>query len=366
LIETGSALLIVLASISLLRFVLVRGGFNAKGGRGNAIEIETVQALSSRQRLCLVRVEGKGLLVGSSEAGITLLGELGDAPADSDRPDSDAAPQRDAGDATRPAAGPAGWTRLSRSLRTLTFLALVLTPALASAQAAPASATGAETIAIDLPGLTGPDEISSTLEIVALMTLVSIAPALLLMATCFTRIVIVLALLRQAIGLQQLPPNQVLVGLALFTTLFVMAPIGERIRSEAYEPYVAQEIDASTATTRAVAPVRRFLSAHTRESDLALFASLQKSEATKTSSDEISLFTLLPAFMISELRTAFEIGFLVYLPFLVIDLVIASMLISMGMIVLPPIVISLPFKLMLFVLMDGWNRVISSLVMGLS
>jgi flagellar biosynthetic protein FliP len=195
--------------------------------------------------------------------------------------------------------------------------------------------------------------------------LLSIAPSILLMATCFTRVVIVLAFLRQAIGVQQLPPNQVLVGLSLFVTLFVMAPVGERIHQEALEPYMLKEIGAPQAAELAAAPVRDFVSRYTREDDLALFLSF-RGEAAPPADQPVSLATLLPSYLLSELRTAFEIGFMLYLPFLVIDLVVASLLISMGMIVLPPVVISLPFKLMLFVLLDGWNLVIGSLLTGLS
>jgi len=374
MIETGSALLVVLASISLLRFLLSRSGLAQGRGRSGSLELLEVRALSARQRICLVRVDGERLLVGSSEAGLTLLTRL---PAAAQQPASaigtnagagaDATAGRDAAVAEVGAgashdATPAGWSgRLHRALRTALFLAIVLAPGLGLAQ----EADPARTVSIALPGLTGPGEISTTLEILAVMTLVSIAPSLLLMATCFTRIVIVLALLRQAIGLQSLPPNQVLVGLALFTTFFVMAPVADQIHTDAYTPYVESRIDVETAAVRAAAPVRRFLFAHTREKDLDLFVSM-RAQGEPVSIEDVPITTVLPAFMLSELRTAFEIGFLVYLPFLVIDLVIASMLISMGMIVLPPIVISLPFKLMLFVLMDGWNRVLGSLVSGLS
>ena len=361
MVETGSALLIVLASIALLRFVLARSGWVERARGAEALTVVGSKALSARQRICLVEVDGERLLLGSSEAGVTLLARLGEPAADAKREPEES---DEDGSATAPTAAiddrrTSRWVRLHRSLGALGLFLIAFAPSLAWADAG-----GGPAVSIGLPGLTGPAEISSTLEIVALMTLVSVAPSILLMTTCFTRIVIVLAFLRQAIGLQQLPPNQVLVGLALFTSLFVMAPVGEQIRADAYAPYVAEEIDARTAAVRAAVPIRRFMLAHTRESDLDLFLSLRGQPAA-VDADELPLSTMLPAFMISELKTAFEIGFLIYLPFLVIDLVIASMLISMGMIVLPPIVISLPFKLMLFVLMDGWNRVVSSLVTGL-
>jgi flagellar biosynthetic protein FliP len=249
-------------------------------------------------------------------------------------------------------------------MRSLALLAaLCLAPALAHAEAAQ-RLPAASQLPAAFGELVKPDRISSTVQIVVLLTLVSLVPSILLMATCFTRVVIVLSLLRQAVGLPQLPPNPVLVGLALFTTLFVMAPVGKRIHDEALEPYSTRAIDEATALTRAEAPVRDFLLRQTREKDLALFQELS-GEPAPAEPEQVGIWTLLPAFTISEMRTAFEIGFMVYLPFLVIDLVIASMLISMGMIVLPPIVISLPFKLMLFVLLDGWGLVVGGLVRGI-
>ena len=225
----------------------------------------------------------------------------------------------------------------------------------------------AQNLGAQLPDLVGaatePERISSTLELLLLLTLFSVAPSVLLMATCFTRVVIVLALLRQALGVAQLPPNQVIIGLALAITVFAMAPIGAKIEREALNPYVASEIEAPVALERAASTVRGFLLRHTRERDLALFVSL--SDSAPESREDVALFTLLPSFMLSEIRTAFEIGFTIFLPFLIVDLVIASMLILMQMIVLPPIVISLPFKLMLFVLLDGWNLVAGSLIDGL-
>jgi flagellar biosynthetic protein FliP len=269
------------------------------------------------------------------------------------------------------APAPRGIRRVARNglrvLRSATPLAVLLAILVGrSALAAPPDPSDLQlpTLSAVISQAAEPGEVSSTLQIVALVTLISVAPSILLMATCFTRIVIVLAFLRQAIGIQQLPPSQVLVGLALFLTLFAMAPVGEQIRAEALEPYMKREIDERDAFTRASVPVREFLTRFTRERDLELFVSISDSEPVDSLADA-PLTMLLPAYMLSELRTAFEIGFMLYLPFLVIDLVVASTLISMGMIVLPPIVISLPFKLMLFVLLDGWNLVVSSLLNGL-
>jgi len=204
-------------------------------------------------------------------------------------------------------------------------------------------------------------ELAIPLQILLLLTLLTFVPALLIAMTSFTRIVIVLSLLRQALGVQQVPPNQVLIGLALFLTIFIMYPVGERLHTQVIQPYLAQSITTPAALQQAVEPLRDFMLRQTREKDLALF--LQISRAPQPSSAaEVSLSALLPAFVISELRTAFQIGFLLYLPFLVLDLVISSLLVSMGMMMLPQTLISLPFKLMLFVLVDGWNLIASSLV----
>ncbi len=204
-------------------------------------------------------------------------------------------------------------------------------------------------------------ELAIPLQILLLMTLLTFIPALLIAMTSFTRIVIVLSLLRQALGVQQVPPNQVLIGLALFLTIFIMRPVGERLNTEVIQPYLAQSITTQAALQQAVKPLRDFMLRQTREHDLALFIQVSGAPRPNTPAD-VPLTALLPAFVISELRTAFQIGFLLYLPFLVLDLVISALLVSMGMMMLPQTLISLPFKLMLFVLVDGWNLIVSSLV----
>lgn len=214
-------------------------------------------------------------------------------------------------------------------------------------------------IALSTPSQTG--DLAIPLQILVLMTLLTFIPAVLMAMTSFTRIVIVLSLLRQAIGVQQVPPNQVLIGLALFLTIFIMHPVGERLHTQAIQPYLDQSITAQAALQQAVEPLRDFMLRHTREKDLALFLQVSRSPRPGTPAD-VSLSTLIPAFVLSELRTAFQIGFLLYLPFLVLDLVISSLLVSMGMMMLPQALISLPFKLMLFVLVDGWNLIVGSLV----
>jgi flagellar biosynthetic protein FliP len=199
------------------------------------------------------------------------------------------------------------------------------------------------------------------IQLVALLTILSLAPSILVMVTSFTRIVVVLSLLRSAIGLQTAPPNMVMVSLALFLSAFIMAPTLQSAYNEGVQPLLEGEIEFDQAFERASDPFRTFMLSQVREKDLLLFQELSGDGAPETPED-LALSTLVPAFMISELRRAFEIGFLLYLPFLIIDLVIASVLMSMGMMMLPPVVISLPFKLIFFVLVDGWNLVAGSLV----
>ena len=199
-----------------------------------------------------------------------------------------------------------------------------------------------------------------TVQVLLLMTAITLLPAILLMMTAFTRIVIVLGILRQALGAGQTPPNQVLIGLALFLTLFVMAPVIQRINVEAVQPYEAGTLDATAALTKAEAPLKTFMLNQTRERDIATFVRIAGGKGYATPQD-VPLSVLVPAFVTSELKTAFMIGFLIFIPFVIIDLVVASVLMSMGMMMLSPVLISLPFKLMLFVLVDGWSLVMGTL-----
>ncbi|MDI6799702.1 MAG: flagellar type III secretion system pore protein FliP [Actinomycetota bacterium] len=208
-----------------------------------------------------------------------------------------------------------------------------------------------------------PQDVAVSLQILFLITILSLAPAILIMTTSFMRIAIVLSFVRNALGTQQVPPSQVIVGLALFLTLFIMAPVFNQINTEALGPYLNGEVDQAQAIETATGPLRTFMFKQTREKDLALFVSLAKMERPKAPSD-IPTHVLIPAFIISELKTAFIMGFLIYIPFLVIDMIIASILMSMGMMMLPPIMISLPLKLLLFVMVDGWHLITRSLVMG--
>ncbi|MFO7569284.1 MAG: flagellar type III secretion system pore protein FliP [Smithellaceae bacterium] len=210
-------------------------------------------------------------------------------------------------------------------------------------------------------GTTQPEKVSALIQLVILLTILTLAPAILLMVTSFTRIVIVLSLLRHALGTQQMPPNQVIIGLSLFLTFFIMSPVIHRVNTEALKPYYEQELSGEAAFEKGVAPLKEFMLKQVREKDLALFVKIAK-EDRPASREEVSLITLIPAFAISELKTAFQIGFMIYLPFLILDMVVASVLLSMGMMMLPPIMVSLPFKLLLFVLVDGWHLIVGSLV----
>ena len=214
----------------------------------------------------------------------------------------------------------------------------------------------------NLPDISkGLDLNNPVLSIFIIISLLSLLPAVLVMLTSFTRIVVVLSLLRQGLGAQQIPPNPVIIGLSLFLTLFIMSPTINAINTDAIQPYSEKKITMSEAFHRAEPPIKKFMLKQTRQKDIALFIKLSKENAPAQPND-IPLKILIPAFAISELKTAFEIGFLIFLPFLVIDMVVASILLSMGMMMLPPVMISLPFKLLLFVLVDGWNLLIGSIV----
>jgi flagellar biosynthetic protein FliP len=230
---------------------------------------------------------------------------------------------------------------------------------------APAAAA-AQTLS--LPGVTiaggaGPAEVTTALEIVGALTVLALAPSILVLLTCFTRVLIVLSFLRQAIGVPSMPPNQVMTGLALFLTAFVMTPVARDVHAEALAPYLAKRLDAGQALEKGWAPVRTFLLKHTRERDLGLMVELHRGERPASPQD-VPALALVPAFVISELRTAFQMAFVLFVPFLVIDMVVASVLTSMGMMMLPPMMISLPLKMLLFVLADGWHLVVRSLVLS--
>jgi len=238
-------------------------------------------------------------------------------------------------------------------LKPLLPLVGLLLPALAAAQALPAITS--------TQAAGGGTQWSLSIQTLLLLTSLSFLPAIILMMTSFTRIIIVLSLLRHALGTQSAPPNQVLAGLALFLTFFIMAPVADKIYTDAYLPLAENKIGFSEALERGAVPLRGFMIKQTREPDLALFTKIAK-QPKPASADQVPMRVLIPAFVTSELKTAFQIGFIVFIPFLIIDMVVASVLMSMGMMMMSPVIVSLPFKIMLFVLVDGWNLLIGSLV----
>jgi len=249
----------------------------------------------------------------------------------------------------------------SNGKRLLVFLcamgAALLLPALGLAQEPSVPRLSMELAA----GQAEPNEVATTLEILFLLTVLGMAPAIMLTMTSFTRIIIVFHFLRQAMGTQQMPPNQVLASLAIFMTMVIMMPVGKAINDTALQPYMNEEIRFEEALDRAQTPIREFMFKHTREKDLSIFYSITKEDRPQNK-DEVNTLMLVAAFAISELKTGFTIGFLIYIPFLILDMVVASILLAMGMMMLPPVMISLPFKILLFILIDGWNLLIGSLV----
>ncbi|MDX8387491.1 MAG: flagellar type III secretion system pore protein FliP [Ghiorsea sp.] len=239
-------------------------------------------------------------------------------------------------------------------MRKLLFLAILLLPSVVWAVDVP-------TMSISLGESDDPESWFTGLKIIAGLTVLALAPSILVMMTSFTRILIVFAFLRQALGTQQSPPTQILVGLALFMTIFIMMPVWDTIDRTALTPYLNEEINQSEAMDKAIDPLRGFMLRQTREDDLILFLNAAKMDKPQTA-EETPMHVLIPSFVISELRTAFEIGFLIYIPFVVLDLVVASVLMSMGMMMLPPVMISLPLKIILFVLVDGWHLITASLL----
>ncbi len=206
-----------------------------------------------------------------------------------------------------------------------------------------------------------PGKVATVIQLLFILTVLSMAPSILLMLTSFTRVLVVMSLLRHAMGTQQMPPNQIIIGLSLFITMFIMAPVWNRVNEEALKPYYAEQISWEDVLSKGAVPIKEFMMRQTREKDIALFVKISKEKRPEKPSD-ISLPVLIPSFIISELKTAFQIGFMVYLPFLIIDMVVASILLSMGMMMLPPVMVSMPFKLLLFVLVDGWNLIVGSVV----
>lgn len=245
--------------------------------------------------------------------------------------------------------GPTRWTALS-----------ILVLALGCFFSASSVHAEGPSLTLDL-GQGGPKQTAVVLQVLALLTVLSLAPAMFIMVTSFTRMVIVLSFLRQALGTQQVPPNQVLISLALFLTMFVMAPVGQAVYKDALQPLLAEQIGYDDAWNKGIQPIRAFMLKQMRDKDLELF--LELSHTPKPAQvEQVPTHVIIPAFVLSELRISFQIGFLLYIPFLIVDMVVASVLMSMGMMLLPPVMISLPFKLILFVLADGWYLVVGSMV----
>lgn len=343
LIKVTVALLIVLGGLYLLLRLLKQRVLPNKG----LIEIIQYQPFGPKKGVAIVKVLKEYLVLGIADESISLLSKPN--PTDVE----EALKQQSAISSQQSA------VKIKDLIKRKFFyifallpVAYCLLPDFSFAAPAPPPPAGGGFL-----GLTTP------LELLLFLTLLSILPAILVMTTCFTRIVVVLSFLRQALGTPQVPPTQVIIGLSLFITLFVMSPVVDRIYADAYQPYIKKEINAEDALNRAGVPLKEFMLKQTREKDLALFLKMSKQERPATPMD-LSMRVVIPAFAIGELKKAFEIGFLIFLPFLVIDMVVASVLLSMGMMMLPPIMVSMPFKLLLFVLVDGWDLLIGSLVGG--
>ena len=246
------------------------------------------------------------------------------------------------------------------NIKISSLLLVLVVPVLLVGGIVPAEAIPLPSIQFEMEDMDEPGKVSSALQILFLLTILTLAPSILIMTTSFARIIIVLSFLRQAMGTQQTPPTQILIGLGLFLTLFVMGPTWGEINQRALQPYLNEEISQMEALKLAEAPIKRFMLKQTRDKDLSLFVNL--TDGQPVSNEEVEIQSLIPAFIISELKTAFQIGFLIYIPFLILDMVVASILLSMGMMMLPPVLISLPFKLMLFVMVDGWYLTVGSLI----
>ncbi|MGQ9720147.1 MAG: flagellar type III secretion system pore protein FliP [Candidatus Jordarchaeum sp.] len=250
------------------------------------------------------------------------------------------------------------WMKNKRILIITTILIIIFSFSIVYAQS---NALPIPSIKIEVGKSKDPANTSIIIQILFLLTILTLAPAILIMMTSFTRLIIVFSFLRHALGLHQMPPNQILIGLSLFLTFFIMSPVWYEVKEKAYIPYIEKRLSQEVALDEAIKPVRKFMMKQVSEKDLALFFQISKTIRPKTP-DEVPMNILLPAFVISELKIAFQMGFLLFLPFLIIDIVVSSILLSMGMMLLPPMMVSLPFKVILFVLVDGWNLVVGSLV----
>ena len=252
-------------------------------------------------------------------------------------------------------------SKLHERIITISGITILLVPFFVLFAPSISAAITIPTISFGVTNADNPQQVSTGLQVLFLLTVLSMAPAILLMTTCFTRIVIVLGFVRQAMGTQNMPPTQVIIGLALFLSFFIMSPTINTINEKALQPYLNEQITQEDALQKAVEPMRDFMFSQVKESELTLLADITLDNEPFDKND-IPTMTLIPAFMLSELKLAFQMGFMIYIPFLVIDMIVASILMSMGMMMLPPVIISMPFKLLLFVLVDGWTLIVGSLI----
>ncbi|MBE3518688.1 MAG: flagellar type III secretion system pore protein FliP [Firmicutes bacterium] len=381
-------ILIFLAILSAAAYVTVRLSGRSRPRTRGAKELAILETLSlgGTRFLCLVRFGQIRLLLGVTDHSITCLGRCSDEACEADgnaveepasgNPEQETSPggsdvQSDRGvpgasffDTLRRELG-SSWRRLKGKgtlfLASAVILLVTTFPRSGACQPGGAPPLPIPNIEIRIGGEGGGGGLLSALGILAVLTVLSLAPAILILTTSFTRIIVVFSFLRAGLGTQQTPANQILIGLALLMTFLIMAPVWNQVNQVAIQPYVRGEIDATEAWHRGVVPVRDFMLRQTRQKDLALFLEMQGGNPP-AGPEDLSIFVVAPAFVISELKTAFEIGFMLFLPFLVIDMIVASTLMSMGMLMLPPVLISLPFKILLFVLVDGWGLLAQSLM----
>ncbi len=382
-VSLGAEILKVLGFLGSLVFgcalvVKTRGkrGLQRKGSR---LEIVDSLGLGGNRLLCLVKLGKSHVLVGVTDQSVNLVKEFKNEELPEVSLSVSGPGFTDAGSGGDETAGASFMQLLSHEYKkarkrlsgkdfTL-VLALALVTATLSLAFFPGNAIAAPStvpvpnVTVNIDGQQAKGGLGTSLGILGMLTVLTLAPAILILTTSFTRIIIVFSFLRSGLGTQQAPPNQVLVGLALILTFFIMTPTWNAAYQSAIAPYIAGSIDTNEAISRASVPLKDFMLKETREKDLGLFATIG-GEAAPASPQDMTLFQVAPAFCISELRTAFEMGFMLYLPFLVVDMVVASTLMSMGMLMLPPVLISLPFKLLLFILVDGWGLITKSLVAG--
>jgi flagellar biosynthesis protein FliP len=342
--------LLVVLAIILVLYWLLRKRFSLLASHPeHSIKVLEIKPLMGKKALCLITVKDNEYLLGISGDRINHLATLPKV-----KPEPSFAETLRASEENRQPMKPSS---RPDQLTILLFPAILYLVFHAEA----AWAIGLPTITFGVDDAQSPQQISTALQVLLLLTVLSMAPAILLMTTCFTRIVIVLGFVRQAMGTQNMPPTQVILGLSLFLSFFIMSPTINKINEDALQPYFKEQISQADALEKGLAPLREFMLSQVREEELLLLTEItMKTDPVRH--EDIPTMTLIPAFMLSELKRAFTMGFMIYIPFLVIDMIVASILMSMGMMMLPPVIISMPFKLLLFVLVDGWSLVVGSLI----